>query len=392
MAQVHIIPINLYSEFPLAYYGGGEKLILTVSNYLTDRGFSCTVIENSCSGKRHRVSDDFINSELRCKLIRECFQKTGFTKYFRTFFPVLETIGKNHSSLLIVRRIPGKKYLKKLNKEGKNVVFCLHGIGLEGFRVTNPLIMVHQILIRMQLKRLSRFLRDDNGIYAQTVIKDQSEFLLANSASWEKVFLIENGSWNDMGWPKRNDDTFNILFMGRIENMSKGIDTLRKVVELSFSRKMEFRFTIIGSGSDEKILTDMPQNAQFMSFVDEDKKREILRTSNLMLVTYNFSLQDLSAIEALSYGLPLVSTPTSGLISIISKDGLFGKISTFRPKNIISAIEFYFSAWKEDKAKYFEMRTNIAERARKTFAKEQKLLQYLEMVEKVSSRNSVSNK
>ena len=391
MKQNGATSVTLYSEFPLAFYGGGEEVILTVSNYLKNRGLSCTVVENSCVRSQLRVSNDFIKSKLECEVISECFHKTGFTRYFRVWFPDMGAVGNNCTSLLIVRRIPGINYLKKLVDERQKVVFCIHGIALEDFRIANPLIMFHQILLRLQLKRLSRFLYDGSRIYAQTITLKQSEFLLNRGASPKRVFLIENGAWTDTGWPKRNDETFQVVFMGRIENLSKGINTLRNVVQLSFAREMEFKFVIIGSGGDEKMLSNLPRNAQFLSFVNEEKRSEVLESSNLMLVTSNFSLSDLSAIEALLNGLPLVTTPTSGLTEIISKDELYGKISTFRPRDLVSAIDSFYSAWKNNKAKYFEIKTQIAEKAKKTFEKGGRLSEYFKLVEKVSSNDSISS-
>lgn len=381
--------VKVYSEFPLAYYGGGERFIINLSNAFISRNVPTSIVENSCSRVLTKVTDDFIKTITRVQIRRECFHRVGYTKYFVTFLPNLSNNDMVQISLIFIRRVPKKSYLRKIDRGEQKVVFCLHGIALEQLRLTNPLIMVHQIIIRSGLRRLAGFLNYSKAIYAQTLTPLTNDYLRIKGASRNSLFTIENGIKVENGMPERVDEFFQVIFLGRIENLSKGIGILRKVIEISHTKGLQIRFVIIGSGSDEKMLHNLPKNATYQSFVSESIKNHNLAKSNLMIVTSNLDPFPVVPMEGLIYGLPIVTTPSSGPSYVVSKNRIFGKISTFRPADIVSDINSYYTMWMNDKSRYYELKSDIARSAKGSFSENSMIMDYLKMVRNVSSGRNI---
>ena len=380
--------VKLYCENRLTYYGGGERVILTLSNYLTEKGLSAEIVENCHFAGEGRVSDDFIKSVSKVPIKCGPYIRFGVTNFFSCYFPSLGDMSRSSISLIFVRRVPPISYLKSLEAIGDAVIFCLHGIGLENLRPTNPLIMIHQLVIRHQLDRLSKHVRSVSGAYVQVLTKGMEKYLKVRGIPAEKIFLIENGEPSSV-LPGINDDFFQVIFIGRIEKTIKGIRRLRKVIERSKITRPNIRFVIVGSGNDEDMLDDLPSNAHYLKFVDDIRKREELLKSNLMIVTSNIEPFSLVTIEGLLYGVPVVTTPVSGPSSIVTRDTLFGRVSTFRPGDLVSAIDSYYSIWEKDRTRYSKLRADISRRAREFYSDKVMGDNYIKMIREIQEmRNS----
>ncbi|MEM3771564.1 MAG: glycosyltransferase [Candidatus Micrarchaeia archaeon] len=387
MNEKRKVNLKIFIEEPLSFYGGGQKTVVSLANFMGSNGISVSIVENTCSGSLKRVSDEEISSTVNCRIERECFELHGFSKYFRVLYPSMETLGKADVSMIFLRRIPPNSYLKSLFSMDSKIILCLHGIAMERFRLTNPFIMVHQMIIRRQLSRLAKFVKPEGNISVQFFTRNINDYLVSKGAEGQKLYAIESGISIESAYPGRNDLFFQVVFIGRIEDLSKGIRRLRSIIEKSYEDQMDVRYVIIGSGSDEKMLKNLPKNAEFLNFVDEGKKREELLKSNLMIITSNLEPFSLVAIEGLSYGIPIVTTPTSGPMSILSHYEKFGRVSTFNTKNIVSDIFFYFSLWKANKNNYYEMKCDISGKAKLLFDESRMGEDYLRMILGVVGRS-----
>ena len=134
-----------------------------------------------------------------------------------------------------------------------------------------------------------------------------------------------------------------------------------------------------------KKLHNLPDNTKFYNYVSEDEKTKIIEKSNLGIITSNLEPFPLVALELLSAGLPIVTTPASGPSYIISKDVSFGFISSFRPNELANSIYKYFQMWNSDKNKYFKLREKIAKKDYEIFNNNM-LNSYFKMINRVISR------
>ena len=125
--------VRIYSEFPLTYYGGGERLILMIYHKLRQILIQVRIIENKSHRLEKRVSEEMIKKALGSDLKAVNFHRYGFPGFLYQDIPLLDelTVGSNSISLIFARRIPPRSVLRKLKTSSNRCIFCLHGIALE---------------------------------------------------------------------------------------------------------------------------------------------------------------------------------------------------------------------------------------------------------------------
>ena len=153
------LKVILFSEFPLSYPGGGERLIKLLHNSLRSAGINVGIIENTNMIKTVSIAEEKLN------ITSIKFERFGFMKFLYQDFPPLSTIPSDNNtiSLVLLRRVPPRSILKQLMNTNSKVIFCLHGIALEKIRIANPIMVAHQLLIRIQLRDLARYCRNHIG-------------------------------------------------------------------------------------------------------------------------------------------------------------------------------------------------------------------------------------
>lgn len=376
------LKVLLFSEFPLSYPGGGERLIKLIHIFLKDAGIDVEIIENANVVKTDSITEQ--NTNLNKTSIR--FERFGIMKFLYQDFPPLLTIPiDNHKiSLILLRRVPSRSILKQINNTNSKVIFCLHGIALEKIRFTNPLIIAHQLLMRIKLRDLARYC--GNHIFIQSLLPPLTSYLITKGADSKNIFTIENQLISDVPYPERNDESFNVTFIGRIEDLQKGIKRLRKVIFFVNETGKNIKFNIIGTGHDSGILTELGTNVNVLKGVDDQMKNKIIASSNLGIVTSNIEPYPLVVLEFLTSGVPIVSTPASGPAYILSKDESFGRVVSFSAMSLANSIIFYHQEWEKDRQLYFSKRKELFYKARKMFNSSNMLNSYRDMIVQARDR------
>lgn len=358
--------VVIYSESPITYYGGGERLMIEIGNYLTELGYSVELCSDENTKLEKRISEKEVNESINFTIKTLEFEKEGRNSYiYQPIPPISELMSNEKISIIFLRRIPTKKYLQSCLESNAKIILALHGIALEKIRVTSPKIILHQILMRYQLTIVSKYTR--GKLMVQSLTHGVSNYLIKKGADINNIRVIANGIESERYIVGRNDKKFDIIFIGRIENLQKGVKRLKKICNQLRKMAPEINVQIIGTGKDNRILNNLPRNATFYKNVNDSKKLELLKNANLCLITSNLEPFSIVAIESLASGLPIVSTPSSGPVEIISKDVAFGVYPSFRAgKLTLSIIEFY-NTWKLDKEQYFAMKERISDHGKEFF-------------------------
>ncbi len=379
--------VRIYSEFPLTYYGGGERLILMIYQKLRQILIQVSIVENTSHRLEKRVPEEIIKNAVGSDLKAINFHRFGFPGFLYQDIPPLDelTFSSNSISLIFARRIPPRSVLRKLKTSSNRFIFCLHGIALERFRLTLFLIMVHQVVVRFQLRTLSHFA--DRNIYIQCLTPNIVSYLQGRGANERNIFLIENQFSSNIVEIKMNNDFFKVIFIGRFNNLSKGINFLSNVIRNVNRKEANIEFVIIGTGPDHHIINKVEANVRILGNVTEEEKTNEMMNSNLGIITSNLEPYPRVALEFLTSGIPIVSTPTAGPSHIIGKDEFFGKISSFRAEEFAEDILNYYNAWHKDKLQYYDIRLKIAERAKEMFKVEEMLDMYSKMIFSIAKGN-----
>ena len=135
---------------------------------------------------------------------------------------------------------------------------------------------------------------------------------------------------------RQHTDVVNFLFLGRIGNR-KGIFDLAKAISLLEPHiRRSVRLTVGGNGEVEKLqelikCLHVEDCVTYAGWVDGNLKADLLAAANVyILPSYNEGLP-VSILEAMAYGLPVISTPIGGIPEVV-KEGVNGFL--VQPGNI----------------------------------------------------------
>lgn len=149
----------------------------------------------------------------------------------------------------------------------------------------------------------------------------------------KKSSVLQNIIDIDNLYQKMNSDVdtydYDIIYVGRLtypKNPQRLIGVLKKVVE----KLPDVKIGIIGTGDLESDVINlcnefgMQNNVDFLGFQNNPYK--MLFNSKVMIMTSRWEGTPMCALEAQSLGVPIVSTPTDGLVDMIT-DGENGFLS-----------------------------------------------------------------
>lgn len=385
--KMNLPVVKIYSEFPLTYFGGGERLIIMIYESLKKNGFEVKIIENNRMIAESRIGKEDILERVGSDLLFISFRRYGLPRFLYQDFPDLMELNSfpNSICLIFVRRLPPKSILSEISKfSGIKLVFCLHGIALEKLRLADPRIMIHQFIIRLQLSTFARFVA--GNVYAQCLTPRVGNYLQYRGGRQNNVFVIENEFQSEITDIISNDSLFQVIFIGRMQKLTKGIKFLKKVILKVKKIEPSIEFVVIGNGPDIYVLDDLKNHCKLLTNADDMIKEETVLHSNLAIITSGLEPFPRVALEFLTSGIPVVTTPAFGPSYIIGKDKIFGNVSSFNVTDFSKDIIFYYELWKSDKNAYFELRKNIANKARSTFNEKNMLDSYLKMIVDIDSK------
>lgn len=120
-------------------------------------------------------------------------------------------------------------------------------------------------------------------------------------------------------------NSLNILYLGTIKKI-KGVDTLINAfmsLGLEYIKNNTIMLMICGMGPLKKSLEKkvwlggFTEHIKFLGFVDEKTKLEVFKMSDIYVIPSHFEAQSISLLEAMSNGLPIIGTDTTGISNMI---------------------------------------------------------------------------
>lgn len=160
---------------------------------------------------------------------------------------------------------------------------------------------------------------------------------------------VEKVKWND---------EFKILFLGVLIKR-KGVSDLLKAIKIleDEDKSSNLKFIIAGGGEEETTLKNEVEQlkvnklVEFVGWINGDKKKELLKNSQmLVLPSYNEGLP-IAILEAISYGMPVVSTNVGDIASAVENDKNGYLIEPGDVESLANSLKKIF----ENKEKYMEM-------------------------------------
>lgn len=122
----------------------------------------------------------------------------------------------------------------------------------------------------------------------------------------------------------KNDNRFHLLFLGLI-TAQKGIYDLVDVIrEIRRDLRDKFCLHIGGNGETERLQglideNDLSDLVSFEGWVSGEKKRELFSLADAYILPSYIEGLPISILEAMSYGLPILSTPVGGIPEVVDE-------------------------------------------------------------------------
>ena len=368
--------VRILTDAPLQFYGGGERVILELANYLIYRGIQVDIVQ-SREPISYRLSFEEVRKMTSAEIIVSDSSKQYRPKFLYQELPDLEYFLRDGINLMFLYRVPPRRFLSKLQKLNYRVIFCIHGIATV-INTKSIKLKVFKIYTKFALKYLAKFLQEKSNFIAQVLSKSTENFLKLNGAEETHLKRIRNGIDFNKYSVGRNDEEFTIVFIGRIQNDQKGIDRLMRVVN---HLPRDIRKVVIGSGPDSDLLESIQDGKlDYLGFVSEAEKIERLKTSNLIILTSNMEPFGLVLLEGLASGIPFVSTPVEGPIELLTFNTSFGTVSSFDYKELAREILVYYNEWINDKELYYVKKLSRRELAKEFFDLQIMMELYYQMI------------
>ena len=261
-------------------------------------------------GRPKRWDDNHLNSKFRTKNLIKLHYRSIFSKIFfldfSSLFKLYREFKKNDIIYFNCTFIGIDILVLILSVlTSKKVIFGFHA----PFFFEN---IIHNLYFKTVIPLILRF------IYGIHVLNAHDEIMLKkfNPRIYRiPAFLLSSG------YPKTNIANFKgeFLFAGRFD-FQKGLDLLVPALEILIKKNRNLNFVFYGSGPERNILNQLikkyPQNIKLEGF--ETDKAKIFSNRKYLLLFSRYESFPAVAIEAMSYGLPVISSNIPGSLDIVS--------------------------------------------------------------------------
>ena len=153
--------------------------------------------------------------------------------------------------------------------------------------------------------------------------------IIQNIAKDTKVVTVPNYSilHEETAQPAARDARFakkQILFLGKIDE-AKGVYEIPAVMDRVCREFPEAVFYLAGSGDlegvRERTPEDLRKNLVLPGWIVGEEKEQALRESTVFFLPSHMEAMPVSALDAMGYGLPVVSTNVGGIPDVVSDGG-----------------------------------------------------------------------
>ncbi len=194
----------------------------------------------------------------------------------------------------------------------KKVILHIHGGGFREYYATNP-------------QKISSILNSCDCIITLT---ESWQAFFKQITTCKHIEIIENITSPPQSKAISNDGKFHLLFLGLVTEQ-KGIYDLIEVIaehKAEFDNKLTLH--IGGNGEKGKLIDLISKNniadlITYEGWVSGDKKTDLLNIADAFILPSYAEGLPISILEAMSYGLPILSTPVGGIPEIV-ENGVTG--------------------------------------------------------------------
>jgi colanic acid/amylovoran biosynthesis glycosyltransferase len=150
--------------------------------------------------------------------------------------------------------------------------------------------------------------------------------LFSDPADWDRLRVVRCGV--DVGsflYAAVRQQVREVLYLGRL-SVEKGLPVLLESVRFLLARGYKIRLTLAGDGADRKALEELARrlgiydHLVFAGFVGQDRVREYLRQSDMLVLPSFAEGVPVSLMEAMACGVPVLATYVGGIVELVDPE------------------------------------------------------------------------
>lgn len=196
----------------------------------------------------------------------------------------------------------------------KKVIFHCHGSEMEKFYFSSP-HFVQQMMVYFF-----------NNVDLIICLSTSWSLFFKQNFSPQKIAVLENIVEEVIGQSKldhRTDNTINFLFMGAVGNRKGIFDLLEMILLYKQELSGKMKLIIGGNGEIKRLkefiaVNELSEIVTYEGWVSGVLKNKLFNETDVyILPSYNEGLP-ISILEAMTYGLPVISTNVGGIPEIIT--------------------------------------------------------------------------
>jgi len=248
--------------------------------------------------------------------------------------------------------LPGGEVAKYINKKF-NIPYAIisHGQDIPWFFPAQ--MFKYHIITYFWIKHICK--NADKLILLTDAMKKNADRFMG--AYKQKNIIIPNGCKSSNFYPnyKNRSEKFKIIFAGRLVAQKSPFVFLKAIKLLKNKIGDNFIVNIMGDGNLKKIMqnfvkqNNLENEVYFKGWVNKDEMLAQYQSAHVQVMSSSAEAMSIAALESLSSGLYLISTPVSGNTDIIEKNinGDFFNFGDY--KELSEQLITYFNIkYKED--------------------------------------------
>ncbi|MFK7906145.1 MAG: glycosyltransferase family 4 protein [Chitinophagales bacterium] len=192
------------------------------------------------------------------------------------------------------------------------------------------------------------FLNAAKAVLLTNEMKAHADKFLGKNYALNNV-VIPNGCNNTVFKPNYNEKSaqFKIIFVGRMVDQ-KDPFTFLKAIKIFAQKNIDFTVHILGDGPLKNkmeafvVENDISDKVVFRGWVAKAEMLYAYQSANLQVISSTYEAMSIAALESLSCGQYLISTPVSGNNELI-EEGVTGDFMEYRDaEGLAKLIEAYY--------------------------------------------------
>ena len=286
--------------------GGGEEDILNMIECMIDVKFTVFYLDEGKSNIRVNEMKDYFKF-IKYKGYKVNFFKILFTSFNFRSLKKFDIVYSYSNEFNVINEI--SRYAKKL-------IIGIHTPAMLSYEPINKTFFRRKLF--KYYHNLMNFVLTNNYISKNKYFRVQNEYdynyLLNLGIPVNRIYNIEPFMSLDIDKHNSINDSkiLNVLWLHRFSNEKNPkmmIDIASK-----FEKYNDINFTMNITNEQAKSLgIYIPKNINFIGYVDEDTKRNLLKNNNVFISTSNGETFGMSIAEANNYGLITMSLNVKGL-------------------------------------------------------------------------------